>query len=262
MSLPYRKTLVAVLGPTFLLGAMLVDGRPAAGGNFRVENQVFFGSGKKADSTTTTIFHEGVVYDYLQNPPEVIVLDTAGSRFVLLDVAHRTRAELRTDDVAAFTRRLQQAAGTHSDPFIKFQASPKFAEKFDESSRELTLSSPWMTYRLMLLNVENPGIVAQYRDFADWYARLNTMLNPGSRPPTARLLVNAALQQRNAIAREVHLTLIPKKTFPPTRVTVRSQHQLIREIAEADLDRVAQTRQFMDIFKPVSFEQYRSSSEH
>ena len=52
-----------------------------------------------------------------------------------------------------------------------------------------------------------------------------------------------------------------KKTFPPQRVALRSQHQLVRRVVEGDLDRVAQTRQFMQIYKLVGFEHYRHSAE-
>lgn len=236
---------------------LLANVQSAAVEDFRVENQVFFGDREEPDSRSTTIFHNGVVYDYLDKPPEVIVLDQQRGRFVLLDMGRRVRAELTTHEVAAFTEQLQRRAKAQADPFIQFLAAPKFHEQFDQPSAELTLSSPWMTYRLLLVDAQSRAISRQYREFSDWYARLNTLLSPGSRPPFARLLVNAALAKREAIAREVHLTLTPEKGFPPKRITMHSRHRLARRLVEADLDRVAQTRQFMEIFKPVTFEQYR-----
>ncbi len=225
--------------------------------DFRIENKVFYGSRRKPISESTTIFHDGLVYDYMQDPPEVIVLDKAGGRFVLLDTIRRVRAELTTDDVATFVRQLQRVAPTQNDPLKQFLADPHFEEQFDESTDELTLSSRWMTYRVLIEPRDEAAIANQYRDFADWYVRLNTLLNPGSKPPFARLLVNTALHQRQATPREVHLTMDTKRIIPPTRVKAHSQHKFVHEVAGADLDRITQTRQFMDIFKQVSFDQYR-----
>jgi hypothetical protein len=253
------SALAAVLCGISTLGGGLANVQTAAGDDFRVENKIFRGKHRTPTSESTTIFQGGVVYDYLKEPPEVIVLDKAADRFVLLDTVRRVRAELATKDVADFADQLHQLAANQDDPFKKFLAAPKFTTRFDKAANQLILSSPWMTYRLLLDSPAPPEIAAQYRQFCDWYARLNTVLNPGSKPPFARLLVNAALAEREATAREVHLTMTLRKTFPPKRVTVRSEHQLIPQVAGADLDRVAQTRQFMDIFKLVSFEQYRKS---
>lgn len=252
-----RPILQSVLCSMLALGGVPASAPPAAGEDFRVENEVFYGSGKKADSRSTTIFHNGNVYDYLQEPAEVIVFDQQGGRFVLLDTERRVRAELTTQEVLAFSRRLQQQAAGHAKPFIRFLAAPTLDEQFDKASGELTLSSEWMTYRVLLADAASPAIAQQYREFSDWYARLNALLNPGSKPPLARLAVNAAVARRDATAREVHLTVKPEKTFPPRRTTIRSRHGLVRRLGRADLDRVAQTRQFMEIFKPVEFDQYR-----
>ncbi|NQU25937.1 MAG: hypothetical protein HQ567_32000 [Candidatus Nealsonbacteria bacterium] len=260
-----RRALASLSCCTLALGIVLADATGAAGEepreDFRVENQVFLGDSKTPYCRTTTIFHQGMVYDFLDDPAEIIVLDKQAGRFVLLDTVHKLTTELTIDDVIQFTKRLQQSAENHSDPFVNFLAAPTFYERFDKEADELSLSSSWMTYRLQLLKPKSPAIVAQYREFADCYARLNPMLHPGARPPFARLLVNEAMQRYAAIAQRVHLSLSPKKTFPPTRTIIRSEHELTRQMAKADLDRVTQTRQFMDIFKPVSLEQYRKARE-
>ena len=196
----------------------------------------------------------------MKQPEEVIVLDKAAGRFVLLDTVRKVRSELTIASVLDFNEQLRQSAKRQSDPLLNFLADPKLKEEFDETAHELTLSSDWMTYRVLLEKVEESEILALYREFSDWYARLNTLLNPGSRPATARLLVNEALSRREATARKVSLTITLRKTFPPKRVSLSSEHQLIRHIAESDLDRVTQTRQFMTIFKPVSFEEYLAAN--
>lgn len=240
---------------------VLTDAAVALGEDFRVENRIFVGGQRKPISQSATIFLDGVVYDYLEDPAEAIVFEKGRDRFILLDTIRRVRAELPTSKLAAFTRRLQQSASAQEDPFIKFLADPQFHEQFDETSGELTLSSPWMTYRLELVDAESRTVSQQYREFCDWYAQVNAVLNPGSRPPFARLLVNAAVAKYEATAREVHLTMTPRKSFPAKRTKLRSEHQLVRQIVAADVDRVTQTRQFMQIYKLVGLDQYRGGAD-
>jgi len=241
------------LGAAGVLGA----GEMASGEQFRIENKIFAGDEKKPRIQSTTIFYAGVVYDYLENPAEVTVFDKAHGRFVLLDLTRRIKTELTTQSVAALTERLRERARTQPDPFLQFLADPEFDEQFDETAGELTFASPWVTYRLTTVDADSEAISQQCRAFSDWYCQLNTMINPGTRPPFARMIVNAALADRRQLPREVHLTLRPKARLIPKRITVRSQHQLIRRLVQSDRGRVAQTDQFMAIFKPVSFEEYQ-----
>lgn len=121
----------------------------------------------------------------------------------------------------------------------------------------MTLGSPLVTYKLVLSTAESEAAAGQYRDFSDWYARLNTLLTPGALPPFGRLAVNAAVAKRKAIASQVTLTISSAKSG--RRQTVRSTHQIVHQLAPTDLDRVAQIRKAMTDFKPVSFEKYRKS---
>ncbi len=255
--MPYcLRTPLAKQWITLALGVLLSMGEAAAG-DFRIENTVYVGKSDKPVVRSTTIFHQGAVYDFMAEPAEVVVFDKQAGRFTLLDISRRVRTEMTTDQVAQFTAQLKKSAGGQTDPFAKFLAAPTFDEQFEKAPRRLTLSSPWMTYRMELAEPGSKAIAEQYRQFSDWYARLNSLLNPQSRPPFARLLVNAALAKHEATAREVHLTLVPKKSFPPKRITIRSEHELVQQVVGADLDRVAQAREFMEIFKPISFQQYR-----
>lgn len=256
-----RKAFACLTCSILALAGPPADARLALAEDFRIENRVFAGSQRKPISRSTTIFLDGVVYDYLDNPAEVIVFEKDRSRFTLLDTTRRVRAKIPTSKVEAFTKELQQSASRQKDPFIRFLAAPKFDEQFDQDSGELTLSSSWMTYRVELVDAESRALAQQYREFSDWYAQVNAVLNPGSKPPFARMLLNAALAKHEATAREVHLTMTPKRSLPPQRVKLRSEHQLVHQIVPADMDRVTQTRQFMQIYKLVGFGRYRSGED-
>ena len=255
------------LGTHFLLvGAVAVTMAGAgpcptgvAGGaaDFRLENKVFVDGEKAPRIRSTTIFHGGVVYDYLEEPAEVTIFDQQHGRFVLLDLTRRIKTELTTKRVLDFTQRLKQWAQGQSDPFLRFLGDPQFEAELDEGSGQLSFESPWISYRLTTADVDSDAVWRQYRQFSDWYCRLNTMLNPGARPPFARLAVNSALEERHRFARTVDLTIRPSEGLLSKRLSLRSEHRLIGQLVESDRKRVAQTDQFMAMYTSVDFREYQ-----
>lgn len=247
-----RVKLIAMA--TVLLGAGLGD--PAAAEQFRVENRVFVGDAKEPCSESTTLFFDHVVYDFLTKPAEITIFDKDHGRILLLDPMRRVKSEVPTAQVQEFTERLKQWAQAQPDAYLKFLVEPKFEEQYNDDG-EFTFSSPWMTYRLVTIDVEPPQIAQQYSEFSDWYSQLNTLLSPGTRPPFARMLVNSALEARQRFPREVHLSLRSRESLLPKRITVRSEHQLIYQLVQSDHDRITQTDQYIAIFTPVKFEEYQ-----
>ncbi len=249
-----RSLLAGMIGAALAAPAVAV--LPDTDG-FRIDNSVYAGNDREPSVRTTTLFLDGVVYDFMEQPQEAIVLEKEAGRFTLLNMNRRVRTELSVEEVVGLNRGMRERAATHENPFVRFLADPEFEERFDLASGALTLDSPWITYKIEMINVDDPTIAEVYRDFADMYCQVNTMLNPSASPPFARMQVNAALAERHAIPAAIHLTIRPKRSFPPTRFTLRSEHELVRSVGQPDLDRVAQTREFMSIFKLVSFEEYR-----
>jgi hypothetical protein len=241
------------------LAGVVVSALPAAAEDFRIDNKVYVEGRKEPVSSSTTIFHDGVLFDFMQQPEEITIFNEAGKRFVLLDVRRKVSAELPLAAVTDFADRLRQRAEKSDEPLVKFQADPKFDEKFDPSTGDLTLSSPWMTYRIKTQNAETRELAAQYRKVSDWLARLNTVLNPGSRLPAPRLLVNEALAKRDLTAREVRLTTTAKKAPSSKDTAVRSEHRLSQQLTAADLARVKQAQQYATDFRPVGFDEYRKA---
>jgi len=125
-----RSYTCIVLAAVGVFGVMASRAGPASGEDFRVDNVVYAGDQKEPSSESTTIFRDGVAYDFLKTPPETVVFDRAAGRFVLLNLTHRTRTELATRDVAAFVDRLQSLAAKSADPLAKFLAEPKFEERW------------------------------------------------------------------------------------------------------------------------------------
>lgn len=257
MSRSGQRRPASVAGVAVLLTLAAVSVGEAA--DFRLDNAVYVADQPKPVSQTTTLFQQGVVYDFLTDPVEVVVFEREAGRAVLLDVSRQVRTSLATRQVAAFTESLQRAAAGQEDPFLRFLAQPTFEEQYAAAERELTLASPWLTYRLRLLQPDDPSVVTQCREFSDWSAQINALLNPGRTAlPYPRLHVNAALAQRGALAAEVRLHQRPKQG--EARV-LRSRHQFQPQLTDADRNRIAQARKWMRTFTEVGIQQYRKAAE-
>jgi hypothetical protein len=225
--------------------------------DFRIENRVYFEGNKEPDSHSLTLFHKGVVYDFMSDPSEMTVFDKASGRFNILNLTNHVQTELSLANIETFVNNLKQLANKQKDPLIKFCADPKFEERFDAPNEELTLSSPWATYRIITKAAKNPDVSAQYREFSDWYSRLNSMLTPGSRPPQARLQVNEVLARREILAKEVNLTMTTLKNNALQKTTLRSEHDYQPDLTSSDLDQIQQAQDAMKKFKIVPYEKYR-----
>jgi len=240
--------------------AVVQDGM-ARSEDFRVDNAVYAGDQKEPSSESVTIFYDGVVYDFLKAPAETVVFQKTAGRFILLNRTHRKRTELSMADVTMFVTKLRPIAADSKDPVVKFLAEPKFQTTMDDTAGELSMGSSLVNYRLKLAPESSTAVVEQYRDFCDWYARLNTLLVPGSRPPFGRLAVNATLAEHQALASQVVLSITTGKEKRQT-ATIRSEHRVVRPLSPADIEQVTQTREFLTSFKLVDFKHYRKIEPH
>ncbi len=249
----------AVLGVVglFLCGPWLSAG--VAAEEFRIVNRVYVGNEKEPKVTSTTLFHERTVYDFLESPAEITIFDPDRDRFILLNTEKKIKTELTTNEVARFAERLQQWAKEHPSPFLRFMGSPRFEEKINDVSRELEFDSPFVTYQIVAEDAKDPGIADQYREFSDWLAKLNTLLNPGAYPPHARMLVNSILAKRHEVPAEVRLTMRTKGRLQLRPVTFQSKHHLVRRLVESDRRRIAQVAEYLSMFSSVSFNEYQKA---
>ncbi len=222
--------------------------------DFRLENTVFAEGQSQPQSQGVTIFHEGLVFDFLNDPAEVIVFDKAHRRFILLDVGRRLRSEISIDNVKTFVARAKHSLRGHANPNVKWLADPSFEESFDRETVELTLKSTPITYRVQL-QAAAADVALQYHEFSDCYAQLNHVLSPTkSWPPFPRMMVNDAIERHQAVAKEVHLTVVLNPHDVPTRIA--SHHQLTVQLDAGDLKRLAEAREYMAKFRTVSLPEY------
>lgn len=224
--------------------------------DFRVESTVFANKEKKPVSQSSTVFHAGVVYDYLTDPPRTAVLDKPRGRFILLDLNRQEKAELKLEEISTAVAGLQGMAQKSTNSFLKFVSNPKFEPK--QTADWLEFASSSLTYRVKAIQAPSPEVAQQYRDFLDWTARLNAVMTPAAPPPFARIAVNSEVASRNLVPETVEL-VIPKQIALGGRgLNMRSEHVLTRRLLEKDHDQIAKTSSQMAQFKTVPFADYRS----
>ncbi|MEX0679257.1 MAG: hypothetical protein WD063_19430 [Pirellulales bacterium] len=218
---------------------------PVRADDFRIETKVYNGRSKRPVSQNVTLFRAGYVYDYLSMPERIAVFDQAHGRFIVLDPVRKLKAEIKSSDVRKLVDSLHDLAAKSSVAALKFAADPEFEVEFTAQG-DLTLSSPHVTYTLKTEPAATPEAAQQYHEFSDWYARFNTMANPGSGPPFPRLVVNAELARRGLVPTEVRRT---------TRsVSARAEHYVSWRLLDSDHRRIAETANQLATFKEVDFE--------
>jgi hypothetical protein len=197
------------------------------------------------------------VFDYLSDKT-VAVFDKKRGRFLLLDPTRKVKTEVKTEELQRFCDELQERAAKEGNAYVKFLANPQFEVSIDEKTAELVLKSQHMTYRISTLKAESDEAAQQYREFSDWYARLNAMTN--HTPPFARLAVNEELHRRGLVATQVQLNIPQQILLAGHGVSLRSEHQIKWKLLKLDLDLVTETETQLDSFKPVSLEKFQQVS--
>ncbi len=227
---------------------------------FRVETDVFVGSQKEPIAENVTIFTDGLVYDFpLTGPEEITVFDRSRGRFVLLDCRRKVKTTLTTQDLVEFTSALK-AHASETDGVFAFAANPRFQRGLDPKTDWLTLSANLMTYRAKGAKPNTETAVSTYRNFADWYARLNAT-RPGSLPPFARLKLNEAIAKEGWIPEEVELTVTPKMRVVGRKLIMRSHHATVWHLSNKDRERIEKAGDQMLTFQAVGFQDYRKESQ-
>ena len=242
--------------PAFSLLAGQVPAPAALAEDFRIETDVLVGGEKEPVAQNVTLFSGGLVYDFpLIGPQEITVFDAGRGRFVLLDVPRKTKTTLLTQELLEITAAIKVQA-QELDGVFAFAADPQFKREIDQPEGWLTLSSSLLTYRAKGVKPKLSEAAATYRDFADWYARLNAT-RPGNLPPFARLELNRLLGERQEVPEEVELTVEPKNRWAGRKLVVHSHHIFNWRLSNTDRKRIDTAGGYMADFQAVGFQEYR-----
>ncbi len=244
-----------LLLPALALAALLA-GSPRTGraeSDFRIANRVFAGDSDQPSSESLTIFQAGLVYDFLEAPEETTIFDADRGRFVILDPARRVRTEISTNQVEEFSAQLKRRVVDSRHPLLAFLAEPKFEELHSTEGR-LELSSQYVVYKAQATKVDADA-AATFKEYADWQAQLNVLINPNSLPPFARLSLNRALAQRQYIPDRIELKTWSRRPLEEPQVR-RSEHNVQWRLIDDDHRRVDEANGQLASFELVSLADY------
>jgi hypothetical protein len=231
--------------------------------DFRVDTEVFFGA-EKNPVETLTIFTEGRVYDFLlAEPREITVYDPKNGKFTLLNESQRIQSFVTTQDLMAYTLDLETQAVQEKNSLIAFAARPQFETKSEEVTENgqtltrVTLAAKPLEYVVLGQQPDRGQAVQIYRNFADWYARLNST-RPLNLPAGARLALNQALAERNLLPREITRTISPPGPLAK-KLEVKSRHLVNWTLSGKDRKEIERAGEYMATFRLVSYDEYRAS---
>ena len=249
-----QRMLLAVL-PT-----LLVAGVSTAAEELRIDTDIYVGNQGDPLAQNVTLFSGGLVYDFcLTGTEEITVFDPDRGRFVILDPQRKVKAVVTTRKLLEFTAAIQVKAREVAGVFA-FAADPQFVRDDDQEDGWLTLTGGPLTYRARCVTPKSPALVARYRAFADWSARLNA-IRPGSLPPFARMELNAAIADEGKLPREVELTIQPQKRLLGRKLTIRSQHLLNWRLSQTDRKRIEAAGKDLAEFETVTWERYEQGAD-
>jgi hypothetical protein len=242
---------------------------PAAAQDFRIDTEVFVGPLDKKDiqpvSETLTIFANEMVYDYLlAEPREITLFDPLRGRFTLMDESRKVKASLSTEEVLRYVLSFDSHAAQSKDPLFAFAADPQF-ESSSEEVREngqalvrITLTGKPLSYVALGQKPQHPQSVRAYRQFADWFARLN-VARPGNLPPNPRMVLNQTLADQGLLPLEVTRTIVSSGTFGrEKKLEVKTRHLVNWTLSGEDRKRIEHAGDCLARFQAVSFDEFRS----
>lgn len=265
----------SLLTAVFLTHAVSGGVGTAMGQEFRVYTRVAQSTADASSpdlrspiARSTTLFHAGKAYDYLDSSGEITVFEPNQERFWLVSPARRERTSVSFADLE---NRLHQAsaraekflkevsAGGHPDAkdiaaLVETQLRPKLSEAMSADGKTLRLESSVMSYQATLAPSPDTALITAYTRYVDWTARLNFVLYPRSNPPAPRLRLNAALVQHSAFPLTVRLELHQK----PALIR-EATHQFEWKLTSTDRRQIQQWEQSLvdPAYKSVSFDSFR-----
>jgi hypothetical protein len=190
------------------------------------------------------------VYDFLAAPAQTAVFRKPSGgkpgQFTLLDPQQRIQTRLSTDQLMGAMDKLRSWAARQKDPFLQFAADPRFEESLESEDSRLVLAHHLETYTVVTSPAEDPRALAEYREFLDWYTRLNALLSADHFPPEPRLRLNEAIARHQVIPVKVELTRAGVSE------PLRAEHNFIWRLSRADLARIDEVRASLASYREVT----------
>ncbi len=202
-----------------------------------------------------TLFRQRKVYDYFDAMGEVIIYEPGANQFTILNVRRSMATTVHFDQIKKKLRdrkpqieRYVAELRRNNDPIadevasaFEFQLHPRFEAAFDRKAKQLVLSSPKCEYRVQCADHLSPEQTIsqeqtnQYLAYADWMARLNSVLHPGAMFPEPRIDLNAKLRRYGQLPIRVELN-----STLDGDLHLAAEHRISFELENSDRSRITE----------------------
>jgi len=189
-------------------------------------------------SRTTTVFHAGKVYDFLDAGDRITIYEPAHGRFVILDGARQLRTELSVDDVTERITAREQSTWDYLQkegrdaahaPLLEFQLKPDFNESVESDKMILKLAGSQLDYEVRCLAAESEDHLRAYLAYTQWAARLNAVMHPQASLPAPRLALDGCLRRQGWLPVEVRM-----RSRQPRGPHLRAEHRYDWKLTTTD----------------------------
>jgi hypothetical protein len=216
---------------------------------------------------STSIFHAGKVYDYVDAGQEMMIFEPAHERFVIINGSNRHvtvvpfelienrlfRSEKATEEKIAQLRADGGTDALRQADQLQFWLTPKFQETYETRKQLLNLSSPFLSYEVECSGHDSAELVQLYLKYTDWAQQLNYLVNPRAMSPAPRLALNDALRRQKLLPVQVTL-----HTSRRDGLHLRAEHRFVWTLDSTDMKTITYWERLMHAgdVKEVSPEQY------
>lgn len=222
--------------------------------DFRVDSRIFQSENQSPDSSSLTIFQDGIIYDFEGNNT-ITVIAPKFQKIVLIDLKSNIKSELSISQLSDFIKEMSKRAEKSSDATIRFMAQPKFETHQGSNKGERVFQSDQLTYKFEAFVPSQKSIPEQYREYSDLSASLNTLLNHGG-PPLARHHANKQLASEGLISTKVTLIIPAHAETNRRKIHLRSEHNVQAEITTEDLEKINQAKSSLEKTTTVALGDY------
>jgi hypothetical protein len=216
---------------------------------------------------STSLFHAGKVYDYLDSGHQMTIFEPAHERFVIVDDPRRQMTTITFEEIENLLYQAGKSAekkiadlyaedapaARKQADLLKFYIAPRFKEKYDSSKRVLKMTSAFLSYEVKCETYDSPESIQAYLNYADWAQRLNYLVNTRAMPPGPRRTVNEALRRR-----EVLPVIVTLHTTHRDGLHLRADHQFNWVLDSTDRKMITHWEKLMTAgdLKEVPFTQF------
>lgn len=242
------------LGVLFLIALSTTASYAQVG--FRVETDIFSESFEQPVSQTVTRFLDGIGYDESRDADQdITMVDPARDRIVRLNEAEKLRTVVKITKLHELLKLAEAQA--QSSKLAVFVAGAAQVKADDD---EVTVGASPLIYQATLDRPsdlqEAKQFALTYRQFADATKLLNCF-SGRSDPPFARLALNEAVQQKNALPKQIDLTAERGGEEVHIKCVLNANWLL----SKADRKRISEIQSMVATFEDVTPEEYNRRTQ-